>query len=123
MDREKTHPALAQHLLSREHSDRSDEARFEAHELPVEQRGLHQELAERPIVDVVTRFANFSDPGVGRAIRQIEIEPFQDIWLCGQDALRVAIVRHVDKVTNRRDVRLLVLPGDLGLMLDIVMHR
>lgn len=82
MDREKTHPALAQHLLSREHSNRSDEARFEAHELPVEQRGLHQELAERLIVDVVIiRFANFSDPGVGRAIRQIEIEPFQDIWL------------------------------------------
>ena len=65
VDREKTHPALAQHLLSHKHSNRSDEARFEAHKLPIEQRGLHQELAERPIVDVVILFANFSDPGVG----------------------------------------------------------
>ena len=69
MDREKTHPVLAQHLLSHEHSNCSNEAKFEAHELPIEQCGLHQELAEHPIMDVVIiHFANFSDPGVGRAI-------------------------------------------------------
>ena len=129
MDREKTPPALTQHLLSCEHSNRSNEAKFEAHELPVEQCGLHQELAEHPIMDVVIiRFTNFLDPGVGRAIRQIEIEPFQDIWLCGQDVLpRVAIVRHVDKVTNRRDMLLLILccnkhSGDSKEFIIIFVH-
>jgi hypothetical protein len=110
-----THPVSTEHPTSEVHPNSGDHTRFSPKESVVEQRNLHEELAQRPRLKVViVGLGDPPHPRVRAAVtRDVELEALEDNPLATKDLVAtVSALGHVNEFLDGGSHDLLVLGGD-----------